>query len=160
MMPRLALAAAVTCASVALADIVVSRTVDSHAIGTFNVTVEGQACTDHDEFGSNTCDLDWGATYTIDYGAELTKDIGDGDKVSLDLTLEGFIPFKAECNLCGQPCTITIPIVKQTITIDLPDCPIKATSLRDSAIVTLPVFTSHTPLPLFTAQSKFLRADF
>ena len=103
----------------AAADITLSRTIDSHAAGNFNVTVEGPACKDKDAFGSNTCDMNWGQSYTVDYSASLTNDIVDGDTITIDATLDGLVPFKATCNLCGQPCTVTVPIVKQTFTINM-----------------------------------------
>ena len=41
----------------AAADIVVSRTVNSLALGTGTLSIEGTACTGSDTYGSNDCDL-------------------------------------------------------------------------------------------------------
>ena len=45
--------------SLANADIVVSRTINSLSAGTINATLDS-GCTGSDTYGSNNCDLDWG----------------------------------------------------------------------------------------------------
>ena len=49
------------------------------------------------------------------------------------------------CQACGANCSITIPIVKKTVTFATPPCPIKAAHLAKTIPVTLP---SKSPIPL------------
>lgn len=40
-------------------DIHVSRDIDTLTIGTGVLTLDGDACADKDQYGSNNCDLKW-----------------------------------------------------------------------------------------------------
>merc|ERR1712037_169737 len=78
-------------------------------------------------------------------------------KLNINAKLDGLIPFKVSCAICGVNCTITIPIVKKTITIPFGDvaCPIKAGKVTNTLSVTLP---AKDPVPLkisFAGEAKF-----
>lgn len=127
------------------ADVVVSRTINSLAAGSATVNVEGDACTDHDSYGSNHCDVHWGSSYTIDYDVALNKDVEAGSTFTADVTLDGVVPYKFSCALCGEDCTITVPIIKKTYSFTMPPCPISATGLKGNITQALP---STSPVPL------------
>eukprot|EP01065_Artemidia_motanka_P014337 TRINITY_DN182_c0_g1_i3.p2 TRINITY_DN182_c0_g1~~TRINITY_DN182_c0_g1_i3.p2 ORF type:complete len:179 (+),score=67.94 TRINITY_DN182_c0_g1_i3:72-608(+) len=135
----LSVAAAVT------AKITFSRTVQSApswASGT--VKIEGNACTGSDKWGSNDCTLSWGTSYTVDIDATTTQDLPTGT-ASLDLKIDGLIPFKASCKVCGENCTVTVPVVGKSITFYPGDCPIEATHYQNNTAVAIPAAPSTLP---------------
>jgi hypothetical protein len=141
-------------AAFAAADVVVSRTINSLPAGDGTLTIEGSACTGHDDYGSNNCDVHWGQSYKIDYDVNLTQDIEAGATFEVDATLDKLVPFKFSCPLCGDNCTITVPIVKETISFALPPCPITKQGLKGSITEALP---AKSPVPLkigFTGNVK------
>lgn len=127
------------------ADIIVSRTIEAAPAGSGTLTLDGSSCTGSDAFGSNNCDLHWGSSYTGKINATLSKDIEQGSTISVDAHVDTFIPFKVSCPVCGANCTITIPIVKKTISVTMPPCPISAQSLSQPFQFTLP---SSSPVPI------------
>ena len=110
-------------------DISISRTIDSLSIGTGVLTVDGDACASSDPYGSNDCTFKWGMSYSGHATANMTQDVTAGSKLSVDMKVDRLIPFKFECAACGAECTVTVPVVKQTITIPMPNCPISAIQL-------------------------------
>ena len=62
-----------------VADITVSRTVNSISAGTGKLTLAGGSCKSSDAYGSNDCVLDWGKSYTAAANGTLTKAIESGD---------------------------------------------------------------------------------
>jgi hypothetical protein len=68
--------------------------------------------------------------------------------INLDLKVS-FVPLKATCAACGTPCVLTIPVIKQKISLDLPPCPIAAGDYSVVSLVTLP---DKTPVPLITLK--------
>lgn len=143
-----------------VADIVVSRTVNSLSAGTGKLTLEGGACTSSDAYGSNACDLEWGKSYTAAIDGTLSKDIESGDTFTADLTFkdEISIPLTFTCQLCGANCSFSIPVVQKRVGFAMPACPIKAQTLQTTMAFTL---RSAWPLPLkvgfkgtVTAQDK------
>eukprot|EP01065_Artemidia_motanka_P049646 TRINITY_DN8290_c0_g1_i1.p1 TRINITY_DN8290_c0_g1~~TRINITY_DN8290_c0_g1_i1.p1 ORF type:complete len:542 (+),score=223.40 TRINITY_DN8290_c0_g1_i1:88-1713(+) len=129
----------------AAGSITFSRTVESipsYASGT--VTVAGSACTGSDKYGSNDCTLNWGTSYDVSIDATLTQAIPSGS-VAADLKIDGLIPFKASCKICGENCTITIPVVKKTISFYPGDCPIAAQTYKNTTSVAVPAAPSTLP---------------
>jgi hypothetical protein len=96
-----------------------------------------KGCSSKDDYGSNDCSWSWGDSIGIDYSVALQEDITSGT-IALDLKVDNIIPFNANCPACGANCTVTVPIVKKTITFALPPCPIKAASFKNSTQFTLP----------------------
>ena len=92
-------------------------------------------------------DLQWGASYTGHVKASLAKDIEKGSTITVDAKVDGLIPLKFTCPACGANCTITVPIVGKTETIELPPCPLSAASLDKALNVTLP---SSSPIQVKT----------
>jgi len=131
----------------ALADIKFSRTIEALNIGSVFLTVDGKVCSSADKYGSNECDLQWGASYTGHVKASLAKDIEKGSTITVDAKVDGLIPLKFTCPACGANCTITVPIVGKTETIELPPCPLSAASLDKALNVTLP---SSSPIQVKT----------
>eukprot|EP00965_Chrysotila_dentata_P018108 602102-Pleurochrysis_carterae.AAC.1 len=76
--------------------------------------------------------------YKADVTAALTKDLGEGVTMTADLTIDGLIPFQFSCKVCGANCTITVPIIKEKVSIPAPPCPIKARTLKQSMSFSLP----------------------
>jgi len=130
--------------SPATADIVFSRTINSVSIGTGNVTIDSD-CAAKDEYGSNQCDLHWGKQYTVTLAADLSTDITAAHSFTVDVKLDKIIPFKFTCPICGSECTVTVPIVKKTVSFKLPACPIKAGPYRLTKTITLP---AKAPAPI------------
>eukprot|EP01062_Namystynia_karyoxenos_P014400 TRINITY_DN1518_c0_g1_i3.p1 TRINITY_DN1518_c0_g1~~TRINITY_DN1518_c0_g1_i3.p1 ORF type:complete len:563 (+),score=254.98 TRINITY_DN1518_c0_g1_i3:73-1689(+) len=129
----------------AAGSITFSRTVKqapSYASGT--VTVQGDACKSSDKYGSNDCTLSWGQSYTVAIDATLTQDIPTGTAAA-DMKIDGLIPFKASCKICGENCTVTIPIVSKSFTFYPGDCPIKAGSIKNTTTAAIPAAPSGLP---------------
>jgi hypothetical protein len=104
-----------------------SRTVNS----VNNVTAKAtfaSGCTSTDAYGSNDCNWPWGDANSVTYVADLEEDITSGT-LSVDLKVNGIIPFKFDCPVCGANCTITIPIVGTKETFALPPCPISSKNI-------------------------------
>ena len=139
----------------AMADITLSRTVNSLAAGSsLNVTVEGSACSTKDAYGSNECDVHWGNTYTVDVAASLAEDLTTGSKIAVDLKLDGLVPFKASCAACGANCSVTVPIIKQSFNFAMPACPISVKAgIAKTISAALP---TKSPVPLKSASPSRL----
>lgn len=142
MMRAAALAAALGCASGA---ITFSRSVDqipSFASG--SVTLAGGACTGSDQYGSNDCTLDWGKSYDITYDVALTQALPTGT-ITADLTIDGLIKWKPACKICGENCTLKIPVVGKSVSFYPGDCPVPATTLKNTSTVAIPAAPSVLP---------------
>eukprot|EP01062_Namystynia_karyoxenos_P014403 TRINITY_DN1518_c0_g1_i6.p1 TRINITY_DN1518_c0_g1~~TRINITY_DN1518_c0_g1_i6.p1 ORF type:complete len:563 (+),score=216.43 TRINITY_DN1518_c0_g1_i6:73-1689(+) len=129
----------------AAGSITFSRTVKqapSYASGT--VTVQGDACKSSDKYGSNDCTLSWGQSYTVAIDATLTQDIPTGTAAA-DMKIDGLIPFKASCKICGENCTVTIPIVSKSFSFYPGDCPIKAGAIKNTTTAAIPAAPSGLP---------------
>eukprot|EP01062_Namystynia_karyoxenos_P014401 TRINITY_DN1518_c0_g1_i4.p2 TRINITY_DN1518_c0_g1~~TRINITY_DN1518_c0_g1_i4.p2 ORF type:complete len:564 (+),score=226.69 TRINITY_DN1518_c0_g1_i4:73-1692(+) len=129
----------------AAGSITFSRTVKqapSYASGT--VTVQGDACKSSDKYGSNDCTLSWGQSYTVAIDATLTQDIPTGTAAA-DMKIDGLIPFKASCKICGENCTVTIPIVSKSFTFYPGDCPIAKGSIKNTTTAAIPAAPSGLP---------------
>ncbi len=131
----------------ALSDIKISRTVDALTLGTAVLTIDGEACASTDAYGSNDCDLSWGSAYTGHATLNMTQDIVAGSQLVVDTKVDRVVPFKFTCDACGANCTVTIPVVSKTVTIELPPCPISAMQLDQGFNFTLP---ADSPVPVKT----------
>merc|ERR1711939_939973 len=144
--------------------ITVSRTINS-ASGITGTAVVDSGCSSKDQYGSNDCTFSWGQKLGLTLNTTLAADVNSGT-IAIDAKVDGFIPFSASCKVCGEPCTITIPVVKKTITIKLPDCPLKGGNHATTLSVTIPT-TDPVPIKVtakgtvtITTDSVKLSADF
>ena len=128
-----------------VADITVSRTVNSISAGTGKLTLAGGSCKSSDAYGSNDCVLDWGKSYTAAANGTLTKAIESGDTFTADFTVDELLPFKFTCQLCGVDCSFTLPVVRKHVSFAMPACPITAGAVHVSKSFTLP---TSSPIPL------------
>ena len=128
-----------------VADITVSRTVNSISAGTGKLTLAGSSCKSSDAYGSNDCVLDWGKSYTAAANGTLTKAIESGDTFTADFTVDELLPFKFTCQLCGVDCSFTLPVVRKHVSFAMPACPITAGAVHVSKSFTLP---TSSPIPL------------
>ena len=128
-----------------VADITVSRTVNSISAGTGKLTLAGGSCKSSDAYGSNDCVLDWGKSYTAAANGTLTKAIESGDTFTADFTVDELLPFKFTCQLCGVNCSFTLPVVRKHVSFAMPACPITAGAVHVSKSFTLP---TSSPIPL------------
>merc|ERR1711907_23835 len=126
--------------------ITLSRTISS-ATGIEGTAMVDSGCSGKDDYGSNDCSWSWGQKLGLTLNTTIAKDVTSGT-IALDAKVDGFLPFKASCALCGTPCTIPIPVVKKTVTIKMPDCPIKGQGYSTTLSVTLP---TKDPIPVKTS---------
>jgi hypothetical protein len=142
------------------ADITFSRTINTanptYIAAGGQLVIDGDACTSKDAYGSNNCDFKWGAAYSGSASIKETGDVTTGATFSADMKVERIIPFKFSCPACGGDCTITIPVVKKTITFTMPDCPLSGLSLVNSTTVTLP---ADPGIPAAGVKGKISAAD-
>lgn len=124
--------------------ITASRTINSLADANGTITI-AKGCTESDQYGSNDCAFGWGDSIDVTYDVELDEDLDEGSTVAIDVKLDGLIPFKASCPLCGKNCTITIPIIKQTVSFYIADCPISQAQLKNTTSIVLP---TKSPVPI------------
>mmetsp|Transcript_45841 Transcript_45841/g.73734 ORF Transcript_45841/g.73734 Transcript_45841/m.73734 type:complete len:182 (-) Transcript_45841:214-759(-) len=110
--------------NVAHANIQFSRSVDQLEQGNSATVTLDQGCSSTDDYGSNDCALSWGTNYTATIKAHISEVLMGNSSFSVDMKVDGIIPFKFTCPVCGTTCTVTIPIVKQTTSFQLPDCPV------------------------------------
>eukprot|EP00756_Hemistasia_phaeocysticola_P033856 Hpha_TRINITY_DN16488_c1_g10::TRINITY_DN16488_c1_g10_i1::g.163209::m.163209/K01373/CTSF; cathepsin F len=139
-----ALAGLLGCAS---GVITFSRTVTqvpSYASGKVTLGGAGAACTGSDQYGSNDCTLQWGGAVDITYDVALTQDFPSGS-VSADMKIDGLISWKPSCKVCGENCTLKIPVIGKEISFATPACPIPATTLSNTTTQTLPAAPSGLP---------------
>lgn len=116
------------------------------ATASYAITPAG-TCKSKDQYGGNDCTLAWGSTYGLSFDVELEKPLDKSASFTLDLKLDGLIPFKATCAVCGQDCTLKVPIIGKTIVIPLGQvpCPISAAGLKNAIQIPLP---ATDPIPL------------
>ena len=89
----------------------------------------------------------WGQSLTISIDATLGTPIAEGSTFSVDAKVDGLIPFRFSCRVCGANCTIKIPVVGKTVTFALPPCPITG-GLKKTLTVALP---AKSPIPVKTS---------
>jgi len=94
-------------------------------------------CEELDEFGDTNCHFDWEDVVSVKVEGELAEDLDEGDRMEADLKINKFIKFKFSCAVCGQDCTVKVPIIDETITIKSPSCPINK-NLANSWTLQLP----------------------
>ena len=127
----------------ASADVTFSRKIDQIA-DYAHASAVLSGCPAVDAYGSNNCDIKWGAQESVTYNVSLTKPITQGATIDVDLKAS-FLPLKFSCAACGDTCKFKVPIIGKEVSIKLPDCPIKAQGLANTAKFSLP---SKSPLPL------------
>jgi len=115
--------------AVAAADITLSRTISNVKSGFDGGAVLASGCTSKDAYGSNDCDVKWGSSNSVSIHGDLPEDLNSKAKVQVNLKVDSIFPWDFSCALCGSSCTVTIPVVKKTVTIKLPPCPIKKGAL-------------------------------
>lgn len=115
---------------------------------TFSLHSHGADCSSNSAFGPNECCLQFGTDMGVTIQAvlpqNLTKDAVMHTRVS---AWYGWIPLwdSMSCKICGEPCR-ACPSISQYLPslfpcepTPMPDCPIPAGSVTDSANVTLPL---------------------
>ncbi|CAE7243407.1 slx1 [Symbiodinium sp. CCMP2592] len=115
---------------------------------TFSLHSHGADCSSNSAFGPNECCLQFGTDIGVTIQAvlpqNLTKDAVMHTRVS---AWYGWIPLwdSMSCKICGEPCR-ACPSISQYLPslfpcepTPMPDCPIPAGSVTDSANVTLPL---------------------
>lgn len=83
----------------------------------------------------------------------LSEDLTAGSTLDLDLKVDGLLPLKTSCPMCGGNCTINIPVVKQKVSFAMPPCPIKKGAGERNALPPLP-FTC-LPTEIFCARIEY-----
>ena len=131
-------------ATAALADVELTRNVDSLGDGVSIKAVLDSGCTGSDAYGSNNCALAWGSSTNATITGTLPKDLTAKSQLSLDLKVS-LVPLKATCAICGSDCELTVPIVKIPVSIKLPPCPIKGGPLNAVKTITL---GAKSPVPI------------
>lgn len=102
-----------------------------------SMSFDDNFCKGSDEFGDNKCQFDWGKVVSGNVEGELAEDLDEGDRVEVDLKINNFIKFQFSCAVCGEDCTVKVPIVDEIITIEGTPCPISR-NLSNSMTIELP----------------------
>eukprot|EP00036_Acanthoecidae_sp_10tr_P011897 CAMPEP_0182927042 /NCGR_PEP_ID=MMETSP0105_2-20130417/13013_1 /TAXON_ID=81532 ORGANISM="Acanthoeca-like sp., Strain 10tr" /NCGR_SAMPLE_ID=MMETSP0105_2 /ASSEMBLY_ACC=CAM_ASM_000205 /LENGTH=170 /DNA_ID=CAMNT_0025064969 /DNA_START=49 /DNA_END=561 /DNA_ORIENTATION=- len=110
------------CAS-ANATLDISRTVTKVGAGAAAKITLDKGCSQTDPYGSNDCSLQWDTNYTVSYNATFPP-ITAGHQMAIAMTIDGALPFNVKCPACGGECQFTIPVIKKSVDIKMPDCPI------------------------------------
>lgn len=82
-------------------------------------------------------DFKSGTDYSVHITGAQSVDITSDAVLTGDFKLEGIIPLKFTCAVCGAECKITIPIIGKDIDVNLPDCPISGMSIKNDTTVTM-----------------------
>jgi len=88
------------------------------------LTFVNAICEEQDDNGGNKCHYNWGddlnITITLDaHGNPFKK----GDGVKGKFKVDYIVPWKFDCQVCGEDCVLSIPVVNAGTTIPGPDCP-------------------------------------
>jgi len=102
----------------------ISRTIDTLADDISLDLSFNAPCEEQDDYGGNKCHYNWGddliVTITLDaHGNPFKK----GDSVKGKFKVDYIIPWKFDCQVCGEDCVLSFPVIKQDTTIPGPDCP-------------------------------------
>jgi hypothetical protein len=117
-----------------------------------------QHCQKKDEYGDDDCKYHWGEDMGGLLSGSLPYDLVDGDHVIGDFRIDELTPLTFTCNICGQPCMISIPVINQEVQVDTPKCPIEKDRVYQSIGEMLPekVFLPET---IFKGTIKAIKAD-
>jgi hypothetical protein len=85
-------------------------------------------CHDYDEFGSNDCHFNWQEEAIGNFSTAISKVLDETSFIEAHVLLEGHIPYKLHCALCGQPCEVGLPIIDFKYTFRMPACPVELTN--------------------------------
>ncbi len=140
----------------AVADISVSRSIDSVMSGASGTVTLDSGCANKDQYGSNNCDLKWGNSYTVTIDANNAEDLNGKANIAVDMKVDNIIPFKITCPVCGANCTFEVPVVKTKETIQLPPCPIAKGEYKQMYNFTLP---SKSPVPVKTSAKGTVKLN-
>eukprot|EP00565_Helicotheca_tamesis_P002910 CAMPEP_0185738378 /NCGR_PEP_ID=MMETSP1171-20130828/32741_1 /TAXON_ID=374046 /ORGANISM="Helicotheca tamensis, Strain CCMP826" /LENGTH=225 /DNA_ID=CAMNT_0028409595 /DNA_START=108 /DNA_END=785 /DNA_ORIENTATION=+ len=102
------------------------------------VTDSSKYCKSHDENGDDKCTFPWDKSVVITLHSSLGVDLDSDDMLTGKLTVDKFAHLNFECNICGDPCTITIPKVNYDLSLTVPPCPIKGDNFVYKIDKTLP----------------------
>ncbi|KAG7368382.1 hypothetical protein IV203_031125 [Nitzschia inconspicua] len=81
-------------------------------------------CKVSDEFGVNDCHFNWKEQAEGNFSTAISTVLDESSSIEAHLIVEGHIPYKLSCALCGQPCEIGLPIINFKYTFRMPDCPV------------------------------------
>jgi hypothetical protein len=109
------------------------RTVDKVADGVALQLTFGnngnKHCAVTDKYGDTECKFHWGQDMegTLDALA-LPFDLTATDMYQIigNFTVDGSVPLNFECDVCGSPCTLQVPVIDETLTVAFPACPISS----------------------------------
>lgn len=117
-----------------------------------------QHCQKRDVYGDDDCKYHWGENMGGLLSGSLPYDLVEGDLVIGDFRIDEMTPLTFTCNVCGRPCTISIPVINQEIEVDTPKCPIEKDQFHHAIGEILPekVFLPET---IIQGTIKAVRAD-
>eukprot|EP00754_Rhynchopus_humris_P020387 Rhum_TRINITY_DN14694_c0_g1::Rhum_TRINITY_DN14694_c0_g1_i1::g.108854::m.108854 len=96
-------------------------------------------CTATDEYGCSAFALNWGTNYTVEVKAQLPEAIGEGATLEVDAKIDGLLPLKFTCAVCGAVCEFTIPLIGKKVSLTMPACPLApAGPYNATAVLPLP----------------------
>jgi hypothetical protein len=81
-------------------------------------------CQVYDDFGVNDCHFNWKEEAVGNFSTAISTVLDESSFVEAHLVLEGHIPYKLSCALCGQPCEVGLPVIDFKYTFRMPDCPV------------------------------------
>jgi hypothetical protein len=85
---------------------------------------EESYCEAIDEFGANNCHFNWREEVVGNFSTAISQQLDEESSLQADLVLEGHIPYRINCALCGQPCKIGLPIIHFEYSLHMPPCPV------------------------------------
>jgi hypothetical protein len=85
-------------------------------------------CQVTDKFGVNFCHVNWKDQVFGNFSTRIGQVLDESSTIEADVMVEGHIPYKIQCALCGQPCEIRLPLINFKYSFHMPPCPV---DLRD-----------------------------
>ena len=116
------------------------RTVEHVADGmNIQLAFDQEHCDQADDFGDTHCKFHWGDHMDgILTSEHLPEELDDSYQVQGSFMVDASVALDFECNVCGSPCTLTVPVIDQTVTVDFPSCPIPKDGFSQEISVLLP----------------------
>lgn len=87
---------------------------------------EGSHCKLSDNFGDNDCEFKWGETIQGNFTEISDVTLDAGDKLVFHIEAEKVFHIDFSCDVCGEDCVITIPVINDKIVFAMPPCPIES----------------------------------
>jgi len=116
-------------------------------------------CDSSDKYGDNNCHYSWGETLRVGIAVNMTEPFTETDRVYASMKVDYFVPWKLDCAVCGEDCTMKIPVVEFEIKLPMLPCPLAVEDIPTVLEIPLGDTSPFAGVPLHAAGDIYLKRE-